>query len=115
MITTNSHLKVNTMTTTTAIKSINASQLKALHEKFDPSSLFFDRDTMKFFGDTMSNFAVIVDTCYDWYNKIDDVPCYKLVRKSTTRKGAPSGCLRRFGLDGEMLFCVGASKENPHD
>lgn len=103
------------MTTTTAIKSITASQLKALHEKFEPDSKFFACDTMRFFGDTMSNFAVISDTCYDWYNKIDNVPCYKLVRKTTTRKGAPSGCLRRFSLEGEQLFCVGASKENPHD
>lgn len=103
------------MTTTTAIKSINVAQLKALHEKLEPYSKFFDRDTMRFFGDTMGNFAVITDTCYNWFDRIDNVPCYKLVRKSTTRKGAPAGYIARFGLDGEMLYCVGASKENPHD
>lgn len=102
-------------TTTVAIKSINASQLKALHEGHSPDSKFFTRGTMRFFGDTMRNFAVITDTCYNWFDKIDNVPCYKLVRKSTTHKGAPSGRIARFGLDGEMLHCVGASKENPHD
>lgn len=105
------------MTTTKTInhKAITVSQLKALHEKHSPDSCYFDRDTMKFFGDTMSNLAVIADTCYDWHDKVDNIPCYRLVRKTTTRKGAPSGTLRRFGLDGESLFCVGNSKENPHD
>lgn len=34
------------------------SDLKYQHEQHQPDSLFFERDTMKFFGDTMSNYTV---------------------------------------------------------
>jgi len=36
----------------------NASELKALHEFHNPSSYFFSRKSMKFFGDTMRNYGV---------------------------------------------------------
>jgi hypothetical protein len=40
----------------TKIKS--ASDLKYLHETNDPHSSYFSRDTMKFWGDKMSNYGV---------------------------------------------------------
>jgi hypothetical protein len=39
-------------------KTLLPSELKALHEKNNPQGYFFDRDTMRFFGDTMGNFGV---------------------------------------------------------
>lgn len=39
-----------------AIKT--ASDLKHWHELLDPSSSYFSRDTMKFFGDTMKNYGI---------------------------------------------------------
>lgn len=37
---------------------MKASDLKYKHEMHNPSSKFFTRETMRFFGDTMSNFGV---------------------------------------------------------
>jgi hypothetical protein len=34
------------------------SELKYQHENHNPSSYFFSRNTMRFFGDTMRNFGV---------------------------------------------------------
>ena len=39
---------------------MTASELKALHEEHNPESLFFDRKTMRFFGDTMKNYGVCI-------------------------------------------------------
>lgn len=41
------------------IKNIkNASNLKYYHKIMHPDSTFFDHSTMKFFGDTMSNYKI---------------------------------------------------------
>jgi hypothetical protein len=37
---------------------MTVSGLKALYERGNPGGHFFDRDTMRFFGDTMRNFGV---------------------------------------------------------
>jgi peptide subunit release factor RF-3 len=37
---------------------MSPSELKYQHELFNPSSFFFSKDTMKFFGDTMKNYGV---------------------------------------------------------
>lgn len=39
---------------------MTASEVKRKYEQNDPDGHFFDRSTMRFFGDTMSNFG-----CYD--------------------------------------------------
>lgn len=38
-----------------------AADIRAYHEEMVPDSHFFDRDTLKFFGDTMSNFGVFTN------------------------------------------------------
>lgn len=37
---------------------MNASQLKDLYQRANPQGHFFDRSTLKFFGDSMRNFGV---------------------------------------------------------
>lgn len=37
---------------------MNATQLKAAYQRNNPEGYFFERDTMKFFGDTMKNYRV---------------------------------------------------------
>jgi len=47
------------MTATTATrKSLTAAQLRSKYEEHNPHGHFFSRETMKFFGDTMSNYGV---------------------------------------------------------
>lgn len=53
-----------------------ASDLKYWHEYHNPNSHFFDRKTMKFFGDTMKNFGV-----KRWKN------CYELYRRRPVEHG----------------------------
>ena len=46
------------------------SELKYHHLRLNPDSHFFDRDTMRFFGDTMSNYGVIThEDCYELRRK----------------------------------------------
>ena len=52
------------------------SDLKYHHERLNPGSHFFDRDTMRYFGDTMGNYGVITH---------DD--CYELRRKKPVKNG----------------------------
>lgn len=40
------------------MNTMTPSRLKAKHLENHPTSHFFDRDTMGFFGDTMKNYAV---------------------------------------------------------
>jgi hypothetical protein len=37
---------------------MTSSELKELHEYHNPESFYFDRKTMRFFGDTMKNYGV---------------------------------------------------------
>lgn len=69
---------------------MNASELKFKHELHSPESFYFSRDTMKFFGDTMSNFAVV--KCAAIIDETGElVPVvYVLSRKKPTKKGAPA-------------------------
>lgn len=41
---------------------MTATELKAKHLGACPDSHFFDKETMQFFGDTMSNYGVVHDT-----------------------------------------------------
>lgn len=52
------------------------SDLEYHHERLNPGSHFFDRDTMRFFGDTMSNYGV---------KDLGD--CYELRRKKPVKHG----------------------------
>lgn len=49
---------------------MSPSELKYQHELLNPNSLFFSKDTMKFFGDTMKNYGVrTVGDYYELYRK----------------------------------------------
>lgn len=92
---------------------MNVSKLKALYEAHQASigkpANYFDRGTMRFFGDTMRNFKVEKVTAWNWYDECE-VEGYQLVRKTTTWKGAPCGDLAFFGLNGEVIPCVVRNK-----
>jgi hypothetical protein len=77
---------------------MNASQLKAEIESTGQNPHFFDRKTMKFFGDTLANFAVTGPVkIYDWSGEL--VMCWNLYRKRATKSVAGSGyhfCVSTF-------------------
>lgn len=82
---------------------ITAARLKFLNET-NGNGKWFSRDSMSFFGDTLSNFDVVREQRFDSYtNTVQDV--YSVYRKRTTRKGAPCGYLTSFSLDGS--YCHG--------
>lgn len=77
---------------------MNASELKYHVENSGGESYFFDRKTMKFFGDTMRNFGVrsaVVRSNYDvdgnWSSEEGvDVECWELYRKRPVKCGNKS-------------------------
>lgn len=66
---------------------MNKSELKYNHELHNPDSCFFDRSTMRFFGDTMSNYYVPRKTVI--VTRIDGskVECYELRRIKPVKHG----------------------------
>lgn len=68
---------------------MTASTLKHWHEYHNPDSLFFSRDSMKFAGDTMSNFYVPAGVVEVETFTGDKYTCYELVRRHRTSKGMP--------------------------
>lgn len=75
-----------------------SSQLKALHLTAQPDSKYFDKETMKFFGDTMSNLKVskVWAVTRDGFR----VQVFELRRERATHKGAPAGVIAYFNLTG---------------
>lgn len=69
---------------------MNPSDLKYHHHRLNPDSHFFDRDTMRFFGDTMSNYGVITHE-----------DCYELRRKRPVKEG-----LRRSAYFDKVTFAI---------
>jgi len=70
--------------------AISASDIRINHEIKNPESLFFTKDSMRFFGDTMGNYAVSskpvkVETYFDGI-----VECYELRRKKPVNGGLQS-------------------------
>ena len=59
---------------------MTSSELKALYQAAKPDGHFFDRETMKFFGDTMANYGVI-------RFEHDGVPYATLHRKRPVKHG----------------------------
>lgn len=64
---------------------MNASELKYQHEAHNPGSYMFDRNTMKFFGDTMRNFYVPAQTV-----TIKGRECYEMRRRRPVKNGLQS-------------------------
>jgi hypothetical protein len=74
---------------------MKASELKYMYERNNPGGHFFDRDTMRFFGDTMRNFGVRdggrVDTLTtEGINK--GVEVWELYRKRPVKCGLHGYC-----------------------
>jgi hypothetical protein len=73
---------------------MTASQLKALYERNNPEGHFFDRETMRFFGDTMQNFGVrdfgTVKTITS--NGVETVAVWELYRKRPVKNGLHGFC-----------------------
>ena len=59
---------------------MTAYELKRKVIEHGHSPYFFDRKTMRFFGDTMSNYGVVT-TC------INGVECYELYRRKPVKHG----------------------------
>ena len=66
------------------------SELKRLHERHQPNSFFFDRKSMRFFGDTMANYGVKSSTvaCKSWDGKY--IMCWELYRRTPVKNGNQS-------------------------
>jgi hypothetical protein len=85
---------------------MTASGLKYLYERNNPDGYFFDRATMRFFGDTMRNFGVRdggkVKTVT--LNGIEEAEVWELYRKHPV-KGGWYGSIRYFRKDnGSEVF-----------
>lgn len=65
---------------------MSPSQLKAAHLAAHPDSHFFDRDTMRHFGDTMANFGCRRETVAD-HRGVVTHHCWELYRKRPVRCG----------------------------
>jgi hypothetical protein len=85
---------------------MTASELKYLYERNNPEGHFFDRRTMRFFGDTMRNFGVRdgkkVKTITS--SGVAEVEVWELYRKRPV-KGGLHGFCRYFSKDkGDEMF-----------
>jgi len=88
---------------------MTASELKALYCRHCPGGHFFDRKTMKFFGDTMANFAVRdVGRVKSGYGKgAKKVEAVVLYRKRPNRGGL-HGDVAHFRKDtGQVIYHAG--------
>lgn len=61
------------------------SQLKARYQQADPDGHYFDRETMRFFGDRMSNYGVRAATVTDYTGQTREV--WELYRKHAVKHG----------------------------
>jgi len=59
---------------------MNASKLKANYQANNPNGHFFDRATLRFFGDTMKNYGVVKTT-------FNGVPAFELFRRRPVKHG----------------------------
>ena len=67
---------------------MTAAQLKYNYELNNPEGFFFDRSSMKFFGDTMSNFGVRSSEFENWQGEI--IQCWELYRRRPVKHGLQS-------------------------
>ena len=68
-------------------KRMTASELKYQHETHNPDSYFFTRSSMKFFGDTMSNYYVPANTVLVENYDGSFTECYELQRRRAVKHG----------------------------
>ena len=77
---------------------MNASELKQQVGLHNPGKYFFDRKSMKFFGDTMRNYYVPAKTVFIRRSCGDIVECYELQRKRPVKNGLCGSAF--FSVDG---------------
>jgi hypothetical protein len=85
---------------------MTASDLKNLYERNNPEGHFFDRDTMRFFGDTMRNFGVRdggkIKTLTE--NGVAEVEVWALYRKRPVKNGLHGHCRYFNKKEGQEVF-----------
>lgn len=74
-------------------KTISVSTLQYEHERKHPNSHFFDRDTLKFFGERISDMRVLKGTVKVTSVSGDVHTCYML---SSLQRKAPGGPKRTY-------------------
>lgn len=82
------------------------SDLKAAVEEANPASRFFDRKTMQFFGDTMSNFGVrrtTITTDYNREGKYDQCGHERIAWELYRRRPVKYGASQSFYFDAETF------------
>jgi hypothetical protein len=93
---------------------MTAAGLKALYKRNAPEGHFFDRATMRFFGDSMRNFGVRdggkVKTAGE--NGIEEAEVWELIRKRPVQCGR-HGHLAYFRKDSgrEVFTCGGGVRD----
>ena len=100
------------------MKTINASQLKALYNKFcaesEKEANWFSRGNMEFAGDTMANFCVTKhERAFDWFNGVH-VDVYGINRKCKTSEGFPAGHVSYFSTEGKVMNCIALPGEDKY-
>lgn len=78
---------MKTNTTATKVKRMTVSELKYHYQLANPNGHFFDRKTMSFFGDTMSNYGVRANTVNVREYDGNIVECFVLYRRRATKHG----------------------------
>ena len=87
---------------------MTASDLKHLYQTAEPDGHFFDRKTMRFFGDTMRNYGVRRAAVRNLYTPEGEPneprPAWELYRRRPVKHGLASS--RYFAEDGRELAAV---------
>ena len=81
------------------MKNVTPSQLKQLHNNYNPGNCFFDSVTMKFFGDTMRNYGVRVI-------EHEGEELFELYRKKPVKGGLTSSAY--FNAVGKLVYITEA-------
>jgi hypothetical protein len=88
---------------------MTASGLKRLYERNSPGGRFFDRRTMRFFGDTMRNYGVRdggkIKTLTR--NGVEEVAVWQLYRKRPVKSNAHGHCRYFSKENGQEIFTSG--------
>jgi hypothetical protein len=85
---------------------MTASDLKRLYERGNPEGYFFDRATMRFFGDTMRNFGVRDGGKVRSItaNGIEEAEVWELYRKRPVKNGLHGHCRYFNKKEGREVF-----------
>jgi hypothetical protein len=84
---------------------MTVSGLRKLYERNNPGGHFFDRGTMRFFGDTMANFGVRDGGKVDTYSG-ESVDAWQLYRKRPVNGGLVGPCSYFSKTDGSIVAAM---------